>query len=335
MTFIHERPEFGAVLRAAAASSVLQNEALVEKDYWVTHALWSLSRTEIVFFFKGGTSLSKAFRVTNRFSEDLDLVVLPGSLEGLPTVTSWRSDSKTATASRRNYWEAVTPRLTIPGCTVALQASAEETYCNPSFRAQYPGVHLQALSGPGSVVTPYVLLELAHGAGAHCAVAPFVRCPITSFLHEFLDAQDAFAGADAVIDNRPAAIDCVHPVVTLIEKLDAITRRYARSDEAFAPGSFARHYEDAARIIQALQRGELPPIPQSVAEVAAQLLADRHIRKLVRADDPALRLPDNARYAAVERAYEALSLMFWQPQMPLEQAQSMIIVWLEHHPMAR
>lgn len=54
MTFIHERPEFGAVLRAAAASSVLQNEALVEKDYWVTHALWSLSRTEIVFWFKGG-----------------------------------------------------------------------------------------------------------------------------------------------------------------------------------------------------------------------------------------------------------------------------------------
>ena len=64
-------------------------------------------------------------------------------------------------------------------------------------------------------------------------------------------------------------------------------------------------------------------------------LADRHIRKLVRADDPALRLPDNARYAAVERAYEALSLMFWQPQMPLEQAQSIIIGWLEHHPMAR
>ena len=121
---------------SAAASSVLQNELLVEKDYWVTHALWSLSRMEIVFWFKGGTSLSKAFRVTNRFTEDLDLVVLPGSLEGLPTVTSWRSDSKTATASRRNYWEAVTPCLTIPGCALALQASEEETYCTPSFRAR-------------------------------------------------------------------------------------------------------------------------------------------------------------------------------------------------------
>lgn len=333
MTFIHERPEFEAVLRAAAASSTLQDEALVEKDYWVTHALWALSETDIAFWFKGGTSLSKAFRITNRFSEDLDLVVGPGRIDGLPTVTSWRSDSKTATASRRSYWEAFAQHLTIPDVTVTLSVSEEESYRNPQFRAQYPGLRLNALSGPESVVTPYLLLEFAHSDGAHCAVAPSVKCPITSFLHEFLAAEDAFTGPDAVIDNRPAAIDCVHPEVTLIEKLDAITRRYARPDDAFAPGTFARHYEDAARIILALKRGELPPIPQTVADVAAQLLADEHIRKLVLADDPALRLPDKRRRTEVDRAYKALSLMYWETQMPLNEAQSVIIGWLAQYPL--
>lgn len=62
--------------------------------------------------------------------------------------------------------------------------------------------------------------------------------------------QDAFVGADAITDNRPTAIECVHAVVTLIEKLDAITRRYARTEETFAPASFARHYEDVAPAIR-------------------------------------------------------------------------------------
>lgn len=331
--FIHERPEFAAVLRAAAAASPLQDEALVEKDYWVTHALWALSRTDLAFWFKGGTSLSKAFRLTHRFSEDLDLVVAPGGITGLPTVSSWRSTSKSATASRRAYWEAIAPHLVIPDVAVALRASDDENYCNPPFRARYPGLHVQSLSGPESVVTPFILLELAN-AGAHAAVAPSVRRPISSFLHEFLETQDAFVGADAIADNRPTAIECVHPVVTLIEKLDAITRRYARPEETFAPASFARHYEDAARIILALERDELPPLPQTVAQVAAHLLADGHIRKRVDAGDPALCLPDAPRRLQIGRAYEALNAMFWEAQMPLAEAQAIIVRWLERCPFA-
>jgi hypothetical protein len=50
----------------------------VEKDYWVTYALHAIFHdtigTEAVF--KGGTSLSKCFKIIDRFSEDIDLVVL-------------------------------------------------------------------------------------------------------------------------------------------------------------------------------------------------------------------------------------------------------------------
>lgn len=33
--------------------------ALIEKDYWVTHALWALHQTGLDIWCKGGTSLSK------------------------------------------------------------------------------------------------------------------------------------------------------------------------------------------------------------------------------------------------------------------------------------
>ena len=50
----------------------------VEKDYWVTFALFTIFNAAIgkETVFKGGTALSKCFNIINRFSEDIDLVVL-------------------------------------------------------------------------------------------------------------------------------------------------------------------------------------------------------------------------------------------------------------------
>lgn len=50
----------------------------VEKDYWVTYALFTIYKDEIGkdTVFKGGTALSKCYNVIERFSEDIDLVVL-------------------------------------------------------------------------------------------------------------------------------------------------------------------------------------------------------------------------------------------------------------------
>ena len=49
------------------------SEDIVEKDYYVTMILKKLSEIEYPIAFKGGTSLSKAFHVIDRFSEDIDI----------------------------------------------------------------------------------------------------------------------------------------------------------------------------------------------------------------------------------------------------------------------
>lgn len=48
-------------------------EDIVEKDYYVTIILEELSKMIYPVVFKGGTSLSKAYGVIDRFSEDIDI----------------------------------------------------------------------------------------------------------------------------------------------------------------------------------------------------------------------------------------------------------------------
>lgn len=53
-------------------------EVFIEKDYWVTYVLYNLAQSEYrdEIVFKGGTSLSKAYNLIDRFSEDVDLVMM-------------------------------------------------------------------------------------------------------------------------------------------------------------------------------------------------------------------------------------------------------------------
>ena len=54
------------------------HEAIIEKDFWVCLTLDYLFRTsrwKNALVFKGGTSLSKAFHLIRRFSEDIDLIL--------------------------------------------------------------------------------------------------------------------------------------------------------------------------------------------------------------------------------------------------------------------
>ncbi|MFO7827179.1 MAG: nucleotidyl transferase AbiEii/AbiGii toxin family protein [Bacteroidales bacterium] len=50
----------------------------IEKDYWITKVLMELSQSKHanIVVFKGGSSLTKAHKLIQRFSEDVDIAVL-------------------------------------------------------------------------------------------------------------------------------------------------------------------------------------------------------------------------------------------------------------------
>src|SRR5581483_6738037 len=72
---LFEHDEFDqAVIRAAQFFNV--SEQFVEKDYYVTEILRIIGdELGEKAMFKGGTSLSKGWKLINRFSEDIDLFV--------------------------------------------------------------------------------------------------------------------------------------------------------------------------------------------------------------------------------------------------------------------
>jgi predicted nucleotidyltransferase component of viral defense system len=73
---LHTTPDFADALLATAQTLHLP-EAFVEKDYWVTAVLRALAESEYreTVVFKGGTALSKAYGLVQRFSEDVDLAL--------------------------------------------------------------------------------------------------------------------------------------------------------------------------------------------------------------------------------------------------------------------
>ena len=71
-------PEDRRDLFTATADRMGIGARLVEKDYWVCwmlRRLFTLPEIAGHLTFKGGTSLSKAFGLIERFSEDIDLII--------------------------------------------------------------------------------------------------------------------------------------------------------------------------------------------------------------------------------------------------------------------
>lgn len=56
-----------------AADQLNISDAAVEKDIWVCWILKQIFSLPVSMAFKGGTSLSKAYKLINRFSEDVDI----------------------------------------------------------------------------------------------------------------------------------------------------------------------------------------------------------------------------------------------------------------------
>ncbi|MFM7201544.1 MAG: nucleotidyl transferase AbiEii/AbiGii toxin family protein [Myxococcota bacterium] len=313
MRFIHEDVEFSDLLRIVARDTGL-SPALVEKDYWITHTLWALHQDSLEVWFKGGTSLSKGFGLIQRFSEDLDLKLEAGAISVFPVVTSWKSEGTGAVTARRLFFTQLEAQLNIPNVRVELDHNQQDPAARSAMlRAYYPGSFLEGLP---PALRPFVLLEVGSAR-----VSPYVERPIYSCVHQWLKVHHQ---SSEWVGNWPHAVRCVHPLVTLLEKLDAISRRYRRTQ--LEPAAFIRHYEDAAHII--LESASLPKLEVGISELEQDMLRQRQLISPVSPEDPSLVLSDPERRKALEHAWMAIAPMFWGPRITLMRCCEVIREWL-------
>ena len=314
MRFLHEDGEFGELLRIVAASRPERaNAAVVEKDYWVTHTLWALQRQGFELWFKGGTSLSKGFGLLQRFSEDLDLALEAGTVPGLDRVTSWRATGKAATEKRRAYFAALEQAISVPDCELVLPGTSGRAVVDRVIPVRYPARFADTLPRG---MRAHVQLELGRAR-----VEPALERDLDSWVHAFVRSRGRQGEFE---DNRPKALRCVHPLVTLLEKLEAISKKFERAEAE--PTAYVRHYEDSARIIE--NQGSSAPLEGTCAELLADMLRCRDLRRAPTSTDPAFRPDSSSRWRELRRAHEQIAPLYWGERLPLAQACERIRGWL-------
>ena len=81
---LHQEPEIFKDLLLASSERLAIPIYLVEKDYYISMILKALSQSvyNAQIVFKGGTSLSKAYQLIDRFSEDVDFAVISDGMSG-------------------------------------------------------------------------------------------------------------------------------------------------------------------------------------------------------------------------------------------------------------
>lgn len=105
----------------------------VEKDYWVTNALFTIFNNEIGrdAVFKGGTALSKCYNLIERFSEDIDLVILRREVEA-------DSKLKSKLKAVSTVVESILPEVPVDGITrkMGMNRKTAHSY-NKEFKGEY------------------------------------------------------------------------------------------------------------------------------------------------------------------------------------------------------
>ena len=224
----------------ATAQRMALAPAVVEKDFWVCYTLDHLfhrSGFAESMVFKGGTSLSKAFGLIERFSEDIDLI-LDRRLLGYGEDEPWEPRSNSAqerfradSIERANAFlaDASVPKLRATlseslGTEVSVRCGAEEETVYFDCPRSYES------AGTLDTIKPEI--------GPMAAWSPSEEAAITPY-------------ATAVVPFGPelsTTVRTASPERTFWEKATILHQEANRPEGKAMPRRYSRHYYDMYRL---------------------------------------------------------------------------------------
>lgn len=191
----------------ATAEHQGMREIYVEKDYWVSVALYEIFHSNIAdqSVFKGGTALSKCHKLIERFSEDIDMVVIRNEGE---------NDNQLKKKIRKisKVVENVIPEIEIKGLT-RKRGNIRKTV------HQYDKI----FDGNFGQVREQVILEASWLGNFE----PSSEIQVSSFIYEMMKAR----GQDKLIERynmNPFKVRVLSKLRTFCEKIMSLVR-FSRS----------------------------------------------------------------------------------------------------------
>jgi hypothetical protein len=219
----------------------------IEKDWWVTLTLAALFQCAYKqhIVFKGGTSLSKCWKLITRFSEDIDIALSPEAFgmkyEKSPSKTyveKLRRAGCTFTSTElKEELERQLEVMGVPAGLVIITASPvpeNRPDTDPqTIHLKYPSLY---------ATNPYIADEVKIEASVRSLAAPYSKVAIQSLLSEE-NPSEAYAEA-------PLLIDAVEPRKTFLEKMFLLHEEFGKPEiNKIRTERMSRHLYDLGSMI--------------------------------------------------------------------------------------
>ncbi|MYM38344.1 nucleotidyl transferase AbiEii/AbiGii toxin family protein [Duganella qianjiadongensis] len=239
--FALSKEDQGEVLEQARESTGRPTH-LLEKDAWVAWTLGALFESQFAedLTFKGGTSLSKVYKIIDRFSEDIDLTYdirkliadLTGGEEFLPVNRSQASKWTKAVRDRLPDWIVTS---VLPVIQTALEHAKMEAKLElAGAERDKLLVHYPAIKQGSGYVAPIVTLEF----GGRATGEPHQVLPVTC------DMEGQVNGV-----TFPTASPLVMSIARTFWEKATATHVYCAQGRIRGE-RYARHWHDLAAIMR-------------------------------------------------------------------------------------
>ena len=227
---LHENEQLFADAINAASRKITEGglgikSIFIEKDYWICRSLKLMAEGDKdgKAVFKGGTSLSKAYGIGARFSEDIDVAIAEAwTLSGNQLKNLIRRTAKNMTAGLEE--------IVIPGVT------SKGSHYHKAFYA-YP--RAVATEQVGAIKAGQLLVEINSFANPY----PSQKCTLSSFLTDFIIQS----GNESLIEQyemHPFEVTVLDKRRTLTEKLVSLLRCSLANNPMPELSSKIRHFYD-------------------------------------------------------------------------------------------
>lgn len=238
-----DKAEKEAILNEIASQKGMKAFA-VEKDWWVSRTLEIIFQMPIAahLVFKGGTSLSKAWKLINRFSEDIDLAIDKEFFEGYKgdisktKITKLRKEAGAYTTG--TFFEELKEKFFEKGFSdlVFEVIEAKDSDQDPRvLEIHYPNI-IQA-------DTEYILPRVQIEVSCRSLREPFSVQTFGSLIDE------VYAGKDFV--EPFFEVPTVNAERTFLEKLFLLHEEFHRPEDKRRVDRLSRHLYDLYQLTQA------------------------------------------------------------------------------------
>ncbi|RKE52778.1 nucleotidyl transferase AbiEii/AbiGii toxin family protein [Sphingobacterium detergens] len=216
---------------------------VIEKDWWVCIVLKAVFATKYAesIIFKGGTSLSKAYQLIDRFSEDIDLII-DRHLLGFDELDSKSQIKKLRKASGgfivNEFREELIIQLEKLGVSKELYEIRYNAHVDDTSDPNTLEIYYQPVTPIGNVyIQQRVLLEM----GARSLTEPFETQGVVSFIDNHYKDQDFI--------QPPFNVRVVIPTRTFIEKILLLHEEFSKPVDKIRTDRLTRHFYDIDRIM--------------------------------------------------------------------------------------